>query len=223
VSSTRVVLIAALLSLALAAPASAQSGATPGVTITKGAHGTYVLHFGAKAAGTFKHIAGRTLRLDCVDLPANPGPRALDLLTTTSSTTVHIPRRRGPVDTHLTADAGTDYCSLLQTSADGALVDVPVTAVGRTFLATRRAAYLLFAPFLESDGGDPPTTDEVVGKGGGTIVAMNGPDDTPPAGRVGYWSDGHRAVSAVVAPGGRRLFFETNGDVVTSNALGYLG
>ena len=39
---------------------------------------------------------------------------------------------------------------------------------------------------------------------------------------MGYWTDGNRMVVAAVTPQGRRLFIDTEGDVVRTNVLIYL-
>jgi hypothetical protein len=56
------------------------------------------------------------------------------------------------------------------------------------------------------------------------VVALAAPGDAPPAGKVGYYSDGdkHSAVARVSASG-RRLFIEYAPDeVFSTNVLGYM-
>jgi hypothetical protein len=57
-----------------------------------------------------------------------------------------------------------------------------------------------------------------------SVVALPGPADTPPAGSIGYYSDGSSHIAAVVvSASGRRLFLEYNADeVVHTNVLRYL-
>jgi hypothetical protein len=56
------------------------------------------------------------------------------------------------------------------------------------------------------------------------VAALAGPDESPPAGSVGYYSDGGERVAVVVLSlRGRRLFIEYEPDgVVRSNVLPYL-
>jgi hypothetical protein len=63
----------------------------------------------------------------------------------------------------------------------------------------------------------------VVARGRGHVVAMATPGDTPPPGKIGYFSDGagHMAV-ATLSSAGRRLFIDIAGDVTSSNVFTYL-
>jgi hypothetical protein len=101
----------------------------------------------------------------------------------------------------------------------------PVTRAGRTYLDELRTVGLMLfvtlAPVDELDS-PPPTTDQAVADGHGLVVALDGPDGVPPYGKVGYWTDGTRTVLAALTARGRRLFFETEGDVVRTNVLPYL-
>ena len=56
-----------------------------------------------------------------------------------------------------------------------------------------------------------------------SVVALAGSADTPPAGKLGYWSDGAEHVALVtLSASGRRLFIEYEGDVLHTNVAGYL-
>jgi len=57
-----------------------------------------------------------------------------------------------------------------------------------------------------------------------SVVELPSPSDTPPAGSIGYYSDGAEHVAAVVlSASGRRLFFEADVDhVIRTNVLEYL-
>jgi hypothetical protein len=55
------------------------------------------------------------------------------------------------------------------------------------------------------------------------VVALAAPSDTPPAGVVGYYSDGAQHAAAVgLSTQGRRLFLEVNGDVLHTNIVEHL-
>ena len=57
-----------------------------------------------------------------------------------------------------------------------------------------------------------------------SVVALAGPSETPPAGSIGYYSDGaQHAAAVVVSASGRRLFFEADVDrVIRSNVTEYI-
>jgi hypothetical protein len=57
-----------------------------------------------------------------------------------------------------------------------------------------------------------------------TVVPLASPAETPPAGSIGYFSDGAQHAAAVVlSASGRRLFYETDADdVIRSNVIEYL-
>ena len=57
-----------------------------------------------------------------------------------------------------------------------------------------------------------------------SVVSLGTPSDTPPAGSIGYYSDGAQHVAAVVlSASGRRLFVEADVDhVIRTNVLEYL-
>ena len=57
-----------------------------------------------------------------------------------------------------------------------------------------------------------------------SVVELPSPSDTPPAGSIGYYSDGAQHVAAVVlSASGRRLFFEADvDDVIRSNVIRYV-
>ena len=60
-------------------------------------------------------------------------------------------------------------------------------------------------------------------KPGNRFVGLAGPTGTPPAGAIGYYSDGHdHVVVAVLSASGRRLFIEQDADVVSTNVTGYI-
>lgn len=56
------------------------------------------------------------------------------------------------------------------------------------------------------------------------VVALSSPSDTPPAGSLGYYSDGTEHVAAVVlSASGRRLFLEFDVDhTIRTNVSEYL-
>jgi hypothetical protein len=218
--STFLVIAAAVLaSAALSAPASAQvAGEAEGVTAVRGAHGI-VLRFGPRAAKAYRRIAGRRVLVGCATVPK---PSGFGISSSGgSSGVVRAPRRRGALRTGDLSRA--DYCTVKLRRSHDLVAWAAVTARGRTYLDEVATAGLLELPFLIGDESDaPPSVARVVERSKGVIVALDGPDGSPPAGRIGYWTDGSRAVTAALTRAGRRLFIDIDGDVVRSNALPYL-
>jgi hypothetical protein len=60
-------------------------------------------------------------------------------------------------------------------------------------------------------------------RAGNRFVGLAGPTDTPPAGAVGYYSDGDdHVVVAILSRSRRRLFIEYAGDVMSTNVTEYI-
>jgi hypothetical protein len=138
-------------------------------------------------------------------------------------------------------EKGMDYCIVRHPGSRGGgsqLVGVvAVSAAGRAWVTDLQASVILLTmPDPESTPpGRVPTIDEMLAENttyttpAGKplpepfVVALAGPDATPPAGKVGFWSDGRQhAVWAVLSPTGRRLFIEREpDDVVRSNLVGF--
>lgn len=64
----------------------------------------------------------------------------------------------------------------------------PVTARGRTCVDELETSALLGLPFELGDASTstPPPESQVVARGHGFVVALNGPDASPPPGKIGY-------------------------------------
>ena len=144
-------------------------------------------------------------------------------LTTTSevTATIRASRRRGRLATESPGHA--DYCFVRL--GYEAVAIVPTGARGRTFLDEIITAAALFVPLFPYDATktkDPPPADDVVAKGHGLVVGLDGPDASPPTHKVGYWTDGHRYVVAALTKARAPSFLDVDGDVIRSNALGLL-
>jgi hypothetical protein len=130
------------------------------------------------------------------------------------------PRRRGRIRTLTRGRA--DFCSV-RLRGDELVAAAPITARGRTYLDELSTVALLDVPLeLADEDGTPAPIAEVVAQAHGLVVALDGPDGTPPLRKAGYWTDGVRFVSAAVTSAGRRLFFDGERDVVRTNVLSYL-
>jgi hypothetical protein len=119
------------------------------------------------------------------------------------------------------------------------LVSIPLTQKGAVFIdeeskALRMLGVLAIAAILQTDETSDgyPTYDELLSDipkreraaFARRVVALAAPTDAPPAGKVGYYSDGdeHLAI-ATVSASGRRLFIEYAPDgVFSTNVLGYM-
>jgi hypothetical protein len=221
-TSRRLLLIAALPALlALPQTASAQvAGPDEGVTAAHGAHGI-VIKFGTRAAKTYRRIAGRRIKVSCVTVSRIPNGSGYQV-DGGSSGVLRAPRKRGRIPTFDRSRA--DLCSVrLPKAGNEVVAAAPLTARGRTYLDELGIASLMSVvlDIGDHDGTPAPATD-VVAQGNGAIVALDGPDASPPHGKVGYWTDGARVVVAAVSAAGRRLFVEAERDVIRTNVLGYL-
>jgi hypothetical protein len=71
-----------------------------------------------------------------------------------------------------------------------------------------------------------PTAEQLIGwrpRLGSVLHPLAGPDDTPPARKVGYWSDGaYHSTVVTVSALGRRLFWEHEGEVLHTNVARYV-
>jgi hypothetical protein len=136
---------------------------------------------------------------------------------------------------------GLDYCRIwlasrtvrrnggLQRIARRLIVSVPLTQTGAVFLdeetRSRRLLGWLFIAGSVSErlniSGWPSYVQLVETLGApakSVLVDLGAPTNTPPAGRVGYYSDRREHVAvAVLSKSGKRLFIESAGDVLTTN------
>ena len=220
-SSRRLLLMAALPALlALAQSASAQvAGPDQGVTAAHGAHGI-VIKFGKRAAKTYRRIAGRRIKVSCESVSRNAGYGIS--VEGGMEMTVRAPRKRGRIRTFDRSRA--DICVVrLPKAGDEVVAAAPLTARGRTFLDELGIASLISTVLdIGDDDGTPAPAADVVAQGHGAIVALDGPDATPPPGKAGYWTDGVRVLVAGVSAAGRRLFIEVERDVIRTNVLRYI-
>jgi hypothetical protein len=114
------------------------------------------------------------------------------------------------------------------------IVSVPITQIGAVFLdeeskAGQLLSLVFIAGFVADDlkiTGWPSYAQLVDGARHGVtrgVVELATPDDTPPAGPIGYYSDraDHLAV-VILSRAGRRLLIELDGDLLTTNLSGYI-
>ena len=231
----------------LAAPSGSGAQTTLPVREAQGVRivrdqGALVVVFTQKAAKLYRRIAGRIVEVECTEMD-DGGTGAFEG-ESIGTVTMRAPRRGRRLATgDLTR--GMDYCRVWiprRTVRRGdvriglprrLIVSVPLTQPGAVYLDEQRTArrlhrWLLLAGFVadERDLGRWPSYSELVGadpEPGLGAVALGGPGDTPPPGRVGYYSDSAEHVAVVaLSRSGRRLFIEVDGDVVSTNVAGFV-
>jgi hypothetical protein len=117
-----------------------------------------------------------------------------------------------------------DYCEVdrvRHVSAHGSVTNivarVSLTAAGATYVDETERAIALRHLLQKAHAATGYQAASALGAG---IVALASPDATPPAGQVGYWTDGtHAAVVTLSAAGRRLLIQDLGGYVLRSNVL----
>ena len=217
-------------------------GEADGVRVVR-ERGAIVVVFTARAEKLYKRIAGKVVRVACTELPDEEGPGLVG--GSSGSVPVRAPTRRGKLRTgDLTR--GMDYCRVRLPARTVKrrgervripardVVSVPLTQKGAVYLdEEEKAADLLGTVLLAGFVAEKRKLDvyptyaqlvETYPKVAKVIVALANPTDSPPAGKVGYYSDGleHVAV-ATMSASGRRLFIEYGPDeVFSSNVTGFV-
>jgi hypothetical protein len=237
--------------LVAAPPAGAQTpqlpvGQADGVRIVR-EHGAIVVVFTQRADRLWRRVAGRRVSVLCEQ---RSGPDEFGFVTEQGGgTTLRAPRRGRRIRTgDLTR--GMDFCEVWleartvrrnggrERYGRELIVAIPLTQKGAVRLDERARAQALFvlaslaASFAQQRQLDhyPPPAElvervpRVPGSLKLSVVALPSPADTPPAGSIGYYSDGAQHVATVVLSAtGRRLFLEFDADeIIRTNVLGYI-
>jgi hypothetical protein len=198
--------------------------------------GALVVVFTQRAERLRRKVAGKLVSVLCTEFV--PGG------ANSGGATQRAPRRGRRIETgDLTR--GMDYCRLwlaARTVKRGRerirrsrelLVSVLLTQEGAVFLDEEATAHTIVAVLTigELTAEDrnrtgwvtPAELLEALPPGQRRIVALAAPSDTPPAGVVGYYSDGARHAATVgLSTQGRRLFLEVNRDVLHTNIAGHI-
>ena len=160
-----------------------------------------------------------------------------------------MPKRRRSIDTgDLTRDI--DFCRVWrpahtvirkgerQRVGRRLIVSIPLTQRGAVHLdELEKTGGLLSLLLIAGEWGDEetdtyPTPAELLarferetGSAPRRLIALSLPSGTPPAGSVGYYSDGAKHAAVVtLSASGRRLFIEVSADqTLFTNVPGYLG
>jgi hypothetical protein len=233
-------LLSALLALCLVAPAAdaatlgdgyvPDAEAMPGLSVHAGARGVRVLRFGPKAAKLYRTLAGRRATLACGSVVPDDGWLAND---GSMSTTVRLPRRRGPV---AFPDSGpdADVCAIATKHRAREVgpcsppsgmkkrcirVIASLTAIGRAYLDEKKRTIELFAVTLLLSLGN----DEARKALAPLLYELPSPDASPPAGKVGYLrSEDGFAAAALLATGARAFMTHQDG-VYSTNVPDLMG
>jgi hypothetical protein len=235
------VVTALLLALVLPSAGAAQAplpvGEADGVRVVRDRGGGIVVVFTKRAEKLRRKVAGKLVSVGCTELLRDG--------SFGGEVTQRAPRRGRRIRTG-DRTRGMDYCRVwlaARTVRRGRertrrsrelLVSIPLTQEGAVFLDEELKVRLIFGLLviaeLEAEERNrtgyltPAELLEAFPRLRGLpVVELAAPSDTPPAGAVGYYSDGgqHAAAVALSTPG-RRLFFELNGDVLHTNIAKYL-
>jgi hypothetical protein len=164
-----------------------------------------------------RQIAGRRITLSCSALAERAGPGIY--VVETGEESFRLPKTRRLVRRFI--GRGYDYCTLYLKGrrhvVTFALNDRGAARVDEQQRAIMLSTVLTLAG---ADDGNFMTPDEFLQSKRARafasqqpIVAVSSPSDTPPAGSLGYYSDGgEHAAAVVVSSAGRRLFVEVNAD-----------
>jgi hypothetical protein len=227
--------VAALL-VALAVP-SAGAAQTPlpvgeknGVRIVR-ERGSLVVVFTQRAERLRRKVAGKLVSVLCTEFVANG--------TSGGGVTQRAPWHGRRIETG-DRTRGMDYCRVWLAArtvrrgrerirrARQLIASVPLTQEGAVFLdeettARAIAGVLAFAELIAEDRPragyvTPAELLEALPRRRRPVVALAAPSDTPPAGVVGYYSDGAQHAATVgLSTQGKRLFLEVDGDVLHTN------
>jgi hypothetical protein len=233
----------AMLSLVAAPSAGAQLpvGKADGVRILR-QRGALVVTFTPRAEKLRRRVAGRLVSVMCTDLPPEMESFG-SFVVSSGGASYRMPKRGRRLRTgDLTR--GLDYCRVAlvrrRPRSKEPIVAVPLTQFGAVYLDTEEKAsellrllsvagfaaerlelesyptYSQLAEFLAARR-DAPSPERFFGG----LVALSSPSDTPPVGKLGYYSDGaERTAVAVVSRSGRRLFIEGEPDGVLRTNVG---
>ena len=232
-----VLLLVLVFPSAGAAQAPLPVGETDGVRVVRDRGGGIVVVFTKRAEKLRRKVAGKMVSVHCTEFL--PDGRSV------GGVTQRAPRRGRRIRTG-DRTRGMDYCRVwlaARTVRRGEtrtrhgrelVVSVPLTQDGAVFLDEESKVRLIFG-LLTISGFEAQernrtgylTPAELLAEFPQLerlpFVALAAPSDTPPAGAVGYYSDGaqHAAVVALSTLG-RRLFLETHGDVLHTNIAKYV-
>jgi hypothetical protein len=235
-----------MLALVAAPSAGAQLpvGEAGGVRILR-ERGALVVIFTPHAEKLRRRVAGRLVSVVCTDFPPDMDGFGTFVISSGGGC-YRMPKRGRRLRTgDLTRPL--DHCRVAlvrrRQRSKEPIVAVPLTQVGAVYLdEEEKASELLQLLSLAGFAAERleleayPTYSQLVeflaarpdgpspGKISGELVALSSPSDTPPPGKLGYYSDGaERTVVAIVSRSGRRLFIEGEPDgVLRTNVSNFI-
>jgi len=215
-----VAVLVVVASLAAAAPAAAQVEVR-GVRAENAAAGGVTITFTSRAAKLYRRIAGLRTFVRCQT--AVPDAALLAPLDRVDELFAQrrLPLKRRALRVRHAPGTTYDVCEVSALRGQTAVrsLTLPLTDAGVAYLAAKRVGNRLVAALevvsgLGPDGRYPAAADVLVPG----LVVLAAPSDSPPAGKVGLYSDGARHITvAALTPGGQRLFIDADGGVLTSN------
>jgi hypothetical protein len=244
-------LLAILLTLTFASSANAAVAdrilpfydAADGVRVVRSSTGEALIRFDRKAAKIFKTVAGKRAEVGCGTVTPQPlgdGPLATTGFMTNPG--VKLPKKRGTVRMW----TGGEICAIStkkvkddnrcfppdRSSKLCVRVAVAATPSGVAYLDARARSIELALTSLSLELALDPSW-KVPGKTtlermrallGPDVAELATPDGTPPAGTVGYWTDGGKnfTVATLLADGSRR-FVRIQDSVYSTNDVSLQG
>jgi len=218
--------------------------AADGVRVVHRSSGEDVIRFDAKAAKIYKTIAGKTATIGCGAVFAEPegeGPLASTGFGVSSKE--RLPKRRGTV--RLGISKAVEFCSIsTKKTKDEELcfpperssklcvrVAVAVKPGGAAYLDERaRTIELAFSSSMLGVALTPDfkvpgatTLDKMRSLLGPDVVELATPEDSPPAGQLGYWTDTKNFTMVVLLADGTRRFLRIQDGVFSTNDLNLAG
>jgi hypothetical protein len=214
-----------------AAAAGLPVGHAKGVSVQVGRHGVN-FRFAKRLDPTVAALLRprRRVELSCTDL----GPLKIDGKRTSSRVAerVRLPERLTPLRLPTSTRPHPSFCTMRLASTGIVIVDIPVTQDGAIYIDERHTLFgirnAVFTAASDAEDAGRATfepADQFVDRYGfeGDMLVLATPDASPPDGTIGIFSDGAHHFEAVALTSlGRRMFYDINGDVLTTNGTPYL-
>lgn len=218
--------------------------AADGVRIVHGSSGRVALRFDPKAAKIYKTIAGKTAEVSCgTNIPGSPTDGPLAARGDGATWKAKLPKRRASVRIQL---ANAELCAIATKKAKGeelclppelgsrlcVRVAVAIKPAGAAYLDGRaRTIELAFGASMLTlahtpDLGVPGATtlEKMRSLLGTDVVELATPDESPAAGKLGYWAtDIKNFAFVVLLADGTRRFVSIRDGVFSTNDLSLTG
>jgi len=219
--------------------------ADDGVRVVRSATGEVKLRFERKAAKLYKTIAGRTAEVGCGTVTPEElgdGPYATSGFSTNPG--AKLPRKRGTVRMW-TGEADTELCFIATKRKKADRVCLPADTTSklclRVIVAVKPSgtAYIdakartielslgmLTAGTAETPGLTVPGAtllEKMRAMLGPNVVELTTPDDSPPVGQLGYWTDFKDVAVVVLLADGTRRFVRIQDGVYSTNDMELTG